>query len=651
MKIRDIMNEDGRIVKGVNTTVDVKPGETERQAAKFFGNKGKPKPLDVGGATAHVAFNLGLVNESYKLQLERGDGMDILHILDTKTGHRTEVRGKPNFEIEYDPNDPLHKVINSLGKSANISDFVNGEVVTINPKHPDSTKAQDATNRAFNEATMKISDLTLSDAGMAIAHSAGGGSKTDAPIAVTKLPSGHVYVVNGYHRVVDAMNAGKDSIEVEYHPFEKVEILWKNEREEDIKYGKKFNEEVEISLHGDAKKGYVLSKIEVSGDERNSGQGTKAMQDIVDRMDREGAIIALTPDDSFGGNKTRLIKFYKRFGFVPNKGRNKDFRFRETMIRYPKKMNEAFDTKLDWKKQGTSYTAKIGDKTVTIDYDEKPIYTGEKHEMGIEVNFSVDGRYDVTGTGDANAVFGAVYNHIAQWVGQVKPEVFEFSASKRASDSRASLYARMVKRFAQQLGYTHHKAASKSVSSSIGDTFVLLRNDIAKKRGIAEHGLVPMYDTMKAYGMKRKTTNGQKHFVTDDLDERKLTKKEIKKRDRLIDELPDAEFKKRYGKDWEAVKYGTATNMAKESEEIEENIYQSAALKVLDNIAQRRDGQAHPVKFYDGSTLKVKPETARRFIRFYDDSDKERQHWIKNYLRTKKGFLELMSPKFIEGKE
>ena len=94
-------------------------------------------------------------------------------------------------------------------------------------------------------------------------------------------------------------------------------------------------EEVEVSLHGDAKKGYTLSKIEVSGDERNAGQGTKAMQDIVDRMDREGAVIALTPDDAFGGNKNRLIKFYKRFGFVPNKGRNKDFRFRETMIRHP----------------------------------------------------------------------------------------------------------------------------------------------------------------------------------------------------------------------------------------------------------------------------------------------------------------------------
>lgn len=106
-------------------------------------------------------------------------------------------------------------------------------------------------------------------------------------------------------------------------------------------------EEVEVSLHGDAKKGYVLSKIEVSGDERNAGQGTKAMQDIVDRMDREGAIIALTPDDAFGGNKNRLIKFYKRFGFVPNKGRNKDFRFRETMIRYPQSNESVNEEKLE----------------------------------------------------------------------------------------------------------------------------------------------------------------------------------------------------------------------------------------------------------------------------------------------------------------
>ena len=135
----------------------------------------------------------------------------------------------------------------------------------------------------------------------------------------------------------------------DYHDGGKT-VDWAMGRVNDDVKGWIFNEEVEVSLHGDAKKGYVLSKIEVSGDERNAGQGTKAMQDIVDRMDREGAAIALTPDDAFGGNKNRLIKFYKRFGFVPNKGRNKDFRFRETMIRYPKSnesVNEGYKLQLE----------------------------------------------------------------------------------------------------------------------------------------------------------------------------------------------------------------------------------------------------------------------------------------------------------------
>ena len=61
--------------------------------------------------------------------------------------------------------------------------------------------------------------------------------------------------------------------------------------------------------------------------------------------------------------------------------------------------------------------------------------------------------------------------------------------------------------------------------------------------------------------------------------ERTLTKKEIKKRDDYADELPDADFKKRYGKDWEAVKYGTATNMAKKksNESIKDKLYAELA--------------------------------------------------------------------------
>jgi hypothetical protein len=56
------VDEDGKIVPGVNTTVDVKPGETERQAKKFFGGDGKPKLLNT--STTNKLFNLGLANEN-----------------------------------------------------------------------------------------------------------------------------------------------------------------------------------------------------------------------------------------------------------------------------------------------------------------------------------------------------------------------------------------------------------------------------------------------------------------------------------------------------------------------------------------------------------------------------------------------------------
>ena len=58
---KNITNEAGvgKITKQ-NTTPDVKPGETERQAKKFFGGNGKPKPMGVKGATPNQAFNLGM---------------------------------------------------------------------------------------------------------------------------------------------------------------------------------------------------------------------------------------------------------------------------------------------------------------------------------------------------------------------------------------------------------------------------------------------------------------------------------------------------------------------------------------------------------------------------------------------------------------
>ena len=93
------------------------------------------------------------INEGYKLQLERDVDMYILHITDSETGKRTEVRGKSGYESgNYDANDKLHQLLDKIGKASNISDLINGEVVGINPKHPDGKNAKAHADVAFNEA-------------------------------------------------------------------------------------------------------------------------------------------------------------------------------------------------------------------------------------------------------------------------------------------------------------------------------------------------------------------------------------------------------------------------------------------------------------------------------------------------------------------
>ena len=90
--------------------------------------------------------------EGYRIQLERDPNMYVLHIVDTKTGKRTEVRGKPDYETTgYDPEDPLHQLLDKIGKAANISELINGEVTGINTRHPDGERATAATDKAYNE--------------------------------------------------------------------------------------------------------------------------------------------------------------------------------------------------------------------------------------------------------------------------------------------------------------------------------------------------------------------------------------------------------------------------------------------------------------------------------------------------------------------
>jgi N-acetylglutamate synthase-like GNAT family acetyltransferase len=108
-----------------------------------------------------------------------------------------------------------------------------------------------------------------------------------------------------------------------------------------------------------------LAKIVVKPEYKNKGVGTKIMEALVKYADENKKIISLTPASDFGGNKNRLIQFYKKFGFKLNQGHHKSFEFRDAMIRYPKLsetkilikklLKEAIDKTIVCKKCGWSW--------------------------------------------------------------------------------------------------------------------------------------------------------------------------------------------------------------------------------------------------------------------------------------------------------
>jgi len=93
-------------------------------------------------------------------------------------------------------------------------------------------------------------------------------------------------------------------------------------------------EKYDVQLYlGETTGGMIIHKIVVPEEERESGIGTQIMTEIVQYADDNGLAIGLTPDTTYGGHQGRLEQFYRGFGFIPNKGRNKDYMFMESWIR------------------------------------------------------------------------------------------------------------------------------------------------------------------------------------------------------------------------------------------------------------------------------------------------------------------------------
>jgi hypothetical protein len=85
-----------------------------------------------------------------------------------------------------------------------------------------------------------------------------------------------------------------------------------------------------------------VDNIEVPENQRNkkrfyrgtAGTGSSRIRGLTKYADKVGKRVILTPVAK-RGYKGKLDKFYRGFGFRPNRGRNKDFSVSDTMIRNP----------------------------------------------------------------------------------------------------------------------------------------------------------------------------------------------------------------------------------------------------------------------------------------------------------------------------
>lgn len=82
----------------------------------------------------------------------------------------------------------------------------------------------------------------------------------------------------------------------------------------------------------------TLNGLKVAPENQGNGYASAYLRDLTGYADQNGKIVAMNAEPyAHGGlGKTKLRQWYGTHGFVPNKGRNKDFAFSEQMIRQPR---------------------------------------------------------------------------------------------------------------------------------------------------------------------------------------------------------------------------------------------------------------------------------------------------------------------------
>ena len=141
------------------------------------------------------------------------------------------------------------------------------------------------------------------------------------------------------------------------------------------------------------------------------------------------------------------------------------------------KINELFSREypITWDRNRAHFkTANGRPGIVTFDADEP----AEGDYSLVDVEFSVQDEFGVTGQGDASSIFATVFTAIKDYIAEYQPDFITFAAKE---PSRRKLYSRMVTRLPgyQQVQTDPHDIPVQLPMGYDDDSFMLVKSSIA----------------------------------------------------------------------------------------------------------------------------------------------------------------------------
>ena len=143
------------------------------------------------------------------------------------------------------------------------------------------------------------------------------------------------------------------------------------------------------------------------------------------------------------------------------------------------KINELFSREypITWNRNTARFkTANGRPGVVSFDADEP----ADGDYSLVDIEFSVQDEFGVTGQGDASSIFATVFTAIKEYIAAKNPDFITFAAKE---PGRQKLYSRMVTRLPgyQQVQANPYKIPVQLPMGFSEDSFMLVKNSIASE--------------------------------------------------------------------------------------------------------------------------------------------------------------------------